>query len=260
MRKWVSPALSAIMIGLAGYWALDAEGDRRWGWLLFACLMTMSLMVELVRMRWGGTQQESAFPVWIAPLGFFVMWVGIGFVLPTRHTLLERLTLGAVVAITALAAGLLRRWAKGAVGQPLRYNRAMGGQRIAEQVRRALIAAVLSSCAGGGDDIRHSCPVSRFALTVPKDRVTDVASVTPTGPCGDDVAVFPMSPEFLYFLAQGVGVCRVTVTFTSGEPDFVAEVKITDNPGPDCPGKPTFETTIVAVPESDSKDAGNDGG
>jgi hypothetical protein len=85
--------------------------------------------------------------------------------------------------------------------------------------------------------------------------VSDVAAVAPTGPCEPE-QVYQAGVYF--FRVTGVGVCHLSVSFRSGAPDFVTEVKITPNPGPCCVGEPAAETSAVAVPESGPADAATD--
>jgi hypothetical protein len=103
-------------------------------------------------------------------------------------------------------------------------------------------------------DCHHSCPISSFALDVPADRVDDVASVTPTGPCTPE-SVTGSAPGLYFFSVTGNGVCQIMVSFQSGAPDFVASVSIVPNPGPCCVGQPTAQETDISVPELGTVDA-----
>ena len=101
---------------------------------------------------------------------------------------------------------------------------------------------------GAADDCRHSCPVSSFAVDVPADRVGDVASVTPAGPCNSQSVTGSASGVY-FFSVFGDGVCQITVSFRSGAPDFVASVDIVPNAGPCCVGQPTAQKRAISVPE-----------
>ena len=104
-------------------------------------------------------------------------------------------------------------------------------------------------CSGGaGTDCHHSCPISSFAVDVPTDRVDDVASVTPTGPCGPESVTGSASGVY-FFSVTGDGVCQVTISFRSGAPDFVASVNVVPNAGPCCVGQPTADKGSISVPE-----------
>jgi hypothetical protein len=110
----------------------------------------------------------------------------------------------------------------------------------------------------GNDDCHHSCTVEMFAVDVPADRVADVASVSvsPEGPCRD--GGFPITgaaPGIYYFSVTDVGVCRVTVSFSSGAPDFTASVLIVPNCGPCCLGRPIPQDPLIMVPELEPADA-----
>jgi hypothetical protein len=107
---------------------------------------------------------------------------------------------------------------------------------------------------GAGADCHHSCPISTFALDVPADRVDDVASVTPTGPCASE-SVSGSALGVYFFRVTGDGVCQVTISFRSGAPDFVASVNVIPNAGPCCVGQPTAEKGSISVPELGSVDA-----
>ena len=69
-----------------------------------------------------------------------------------------------------------------------------------------------------GDDCHHSCPISSFAVDVPADRVYDVASITPTGPCASQFVTgfapgvyFSALPEMAYAKLQSrFGAARRT--------------------------------------------------
>jgi hypothetical protein len=112
--------------------------------------------------------------------------------------------------------------------------------------------------AGGTDDCHHSCPVSFFVVVLPKDRTSDVAAVTPTGPCASGGPVVGSQGGEYDVTASGVGVCHLTVSFLSGAPDFVTDVNLTQNPGPCCLNQPVPVPYAVDVPESGSADAAAD--
>ena len=121
-----------------------------------------------------------------------------------------------------------------------------------------LLCCILSlagvSC---GDNCRFSCPLGDFLVVVPTDRVSDVTGVTPSGPCRPELVTgFPAGEYFIQ--VDGIGVCHVTVSFRSGAPDFVTDVKMNPGPGPCCAGEATPETSMVAVPESGPADAATD--
>lgn len=112
-----------------------------------------------------------------------------------------------------------------------------------------LIASLFFSVGCGEDaNCNHSCPISGFAVIVPADRVGDVASVTPTGPCMS-YSVAGSQPGVYFFSVTGDGVCQITVSFRSGAADFVASVNIVPNAGPCCVGQPTAEKGTISVPE-----------
>jgi hypothetical protein len=112
----------------------------------------------------------------------------------------------------------------------------------------------LGCSVGVGTDCHHSCPISSFAVEVPTDRVDDVASVTPIGPCGPE-SVTRAAPGVYFFGVTGDGVCQVTISFRNGAPDFVASVNVVPNAGPCCVGQPTVEKGSISVPEAGSVDA-----
>ena len=118
----------------------------------------------------------------------------------------------------------------------------------------ALAIASLFLAVGCGPDCNHSCPISRFAVDVPADRVDDVASVIPTGPCGSE-SVTGSAPGIYFFTVTGNGVCQITVSFRSGAPDFVASVSIGPSAGPCCKGQSVAQTGTISVPELGSVDA-----
>jgi hypothetical protein len=97
-------------------------------------------------------------------------------------------------------------------------------------------------------DCHHSCPISGFAVVVPADRVDDVASVTPGGPCNSQ-SVTGSAPGVYFFSVTEDGVCQITVSFRSGAPDFVASLGIVPNAGPCCVGQPTAQGGDISVPE-----------
>ena len=105
-----------------------------------------------------------------------------------------------------------------------------------------------------GANCNHSCPISDFAVIVPTDRIDDVASITPTGPCTSESAT-GFAPGVYFFYVTGDGVCPITVSFRSGAPDFVASVSIVPNAGPCCVGQPTAEKGNISVPDLGSLDA-----
>jgi|SRR3954470_20678272 hypothetical protein len=114
------------------------------------------------------------------------------------------------------------------------------------------IASLLA--VGCGADCHHSCPISNFAVDVPADRVDDVASVTPTGPCRSE-SVTGSAPGIYFVSVTGNGTCQIAVSFRSGAPDFVASVSIVPNPGPCCVGQPAAQQGIISVPDLGSVDA-----
>jgi hypothetical protein len=115
--------------------------------------------------------------------------------------------------------------------------------------------SLVLGCSNGVDaDCHHSCPISGFAVEVPADRVDDVASVTPTGPCASE-SVTGSAPGVYFFTVTEDGVCQVIVSFRSGAPDFVASVNIIPNAGPCCVGQPTAQQGSFLVPELGSLDA-----
>jgi hypothetical protein len=107
---------------------------------------------------------------------------------------------------------------------------------------------------GTGTDCHHSCPISSFVVEVPADRVDDVASVTPTGPCRSE-SVTGSAPGVYFVSVTGDGICQVAIAFRSGAPDFVASINIVPNAGPCCVGQPTAEKGSVSVPELGSTSA-----
>jgi hypothetical protein len=127
---------------------------------------------------------------------------------------------------------------------------------VPSKLRWILLIAGLScgSSTVGSDDCHHSCPISSFAIDVPKSRVSDVAAVTPIGPCAPEQVVGSEAGVY-FFRVTGTGVCHLTVSFQSGAPDFVTDVNITPNPGPCCVGQPTAETILIDVPDGGPVDA-----
>jgi hypothetical protein len=113
-------------------------------------------------------------------------------------------------------------------------------------------AAALLGCDSGAD-CRHSCPISSFVVDVPADRVDDVASVTPAGPCVSE-SVTGAAPGLHFFSVRDDGVCQITVSFRSGAPDFVGSVSIAPYPGPCCVGQPMAQSQSIDVPEVGSVD------
>lgn len=120
---------------------------------------------------------------------------------------------------------------------------------------RLLIAALAVgplSCGGsstaGGEVCAHFCARASFGVVVPEDRAGDVAAMTATGPC-EPTRLLPSQPGVYSFDVEGAGVCRITVSFKSGAPDFVGNMKLLPNSGPCCPTVPSAETTFIAVPE-----------
>jgi len=112
----------------------------------------------------------------------------------------------------------------------------------------SLFLAVGCSSDGAGADCHHSCPISGFAVDVPADRVDDVASITPGGPCNSE-SVTGSAPGVYFFSVTGDGVCQITASFRSGAPDFVTTVNIVPNAGPCCVGQPTAQRGNISVPE-----------
>src|SRR5437899_12642507 len=103
---------------------------------------------------------------------------------------------------------------------------------------RVVLAAVscgacVVSCSIG-EDCNHSCPIGSFAVTVPVDRLSDVASVEVTGPCSPDNTVSGFPPQVFFFRVSGEGVCQVTVSFRSGVPDLVKDVPLAKARGGGC--------------------------
>jgi len=129
------------------------------------------------------------------------------------------------------------------------------GRHILAVLSAAFAATLAVGCSN--EDCNHSCPINDFTVDVPKDRVSDVAAVTPTGPCEPE-PVSGSPPGVYFFTVTGVGVCHLTVTFRSGAPDFVADVKSAPNSGPCCVGQPIAETNEVDIPENGSADAATD--
>lgn len=101
---------------------------------------------------------------------------------------------------------------------------------------------------GAGADCHHSCPIGGFAVDVPADRVDDVASITPAGPCKSQ-SVTGSGRDVYFFNVTGDGVCQITVSFRSGAPDFIASIDIVPNAGPCCVGQPTPQKGSISVPE-----------
>ena len=86
----------------------------------------------------------------------------------------------------------------------------------------------------------------------------DVAAVEVDGPCrAGSVTGSPAGETFVSGL--GIGVCHIVVSFQSGAPSFVTDVKIIPNPGPCCVGLPEAEMGAVTVPEGPTADAATDG-
>src|SRR5262245_3486804 len=87
-------------------------------------------------------------------------------------------------------------------------------------------AGIVSCSSSDGDcgDALEESPTNVFKLTLPSDRVSDVASVTASGPCtllnaAPGKAWFDPSGRTYWFYPSGEGVCRITVSFRSGAPD-----------------------------------------
>lgn len=97
-----------------------------------------------------------------------------------------------------------------------------------------------------GSDCNEQCSGHRdFEVAVPASRADDVASVRTMGPCDPPSKISPV----LYEVGtSGLGVCRITVSFRSGAPDFVGEMQTTATTGCCCQGKPTPASFIVNVP------------
>ncbi len=110
------------------------------------------------------------------------------------------------------------------------------------------VLAVGCGDGGGSADCHHSCPIDDFAVFVPADRVDDVASVTSEGPCTSE-SVTGSAPGIYFFSVTATGVCRVTIAFLSGAPDFVGSMSIVPNAGPCCVGQATAQSGSIAVPE-----------
>ena len=112
--------------------------------------------------------------------------------------------------------------------------------------------ACLASCRAG-DDCHHSCPVGSFTVTVPEDRLSDVASVEVTGPCSPQT-VSGGVPQVFFFSVTDEGVCQVTVSFRSGAPDFVKNVLIAKRKE-ECCLNAAYAQGDVTVPEIGPIDA-----
>jgi hypothetical protein len=121
-------------------------------------------------------------------------------------------------------------------------------------VTLASLPLVVGCSNGVGADCHHSCPIDGFVVEVPADRVEDVSSVTPAGPCGPQ-SVEGSAPGYYFFSVTGDGVCQIVVSFRSGAPNFVASVNIVPNAGPCCVGQPTAQQGSISVPELGSLDA-----
>jgi hypothetical protein len=90
-----------------------------------------------------------------------------------------------------------------------------------------------------------------LVVDIPQDHLKDVAAIAFTGPCEQ--------VQRGQYRLTGAGVCRITVSFLSGAPDYVTDVKITSNPGPCCAGQLIADPSFVDVPESAPTDAATDG-
>jgi hypothetical protein len=143
----------------------------------------------------------------------------------------------------------------------------MGSERAWKFLSWSLSVAAVSCCGCSSNECDFSCPGGAFAVEVPNDRVSDVLNLECTGPCSCSPELSAVSPpggiiighgaEYLVFVG-GVGVCHVNMSFMSGAPDFVADVKTTLNPGPCCVGEPEPETATLTVPENGRADAATD--
>jgi hypothetical protein len=112
---------------------------------------------------------------------------------------------------------------------------------------------------GGGPrsqmiDCHGSCPGSFFDVVVPADREDDVASVISVGPCRW-LSVTGAAPGVYVFSVTDDGVCKVTVSFRSGAPDFVGSVTVAPNAGPCCIGQPAAQIERIDVPDLGAADA-----
>jgi hypothetical protein len=97
-----------------------------------------------------------------------------------------------------------------------------------------------------------------FTLVIPGDRLNDVASIVPIGPCEGPTKFSASDPAGQYiFRVRDVGICHVTVSFLSGAPDFVSDVQIGYLSM--CCHTPAAQTSVVYVPEIGSVDGGADG-
>jgi len=113
--------------------------------------------------------------------------------------------------------------------------------------------ACLISCSSG-DDCNHSCPTGSFAVTVPEDRLSDVASVEGTGPCSPQT-ITGSPPQVFFFGVTGEGVCHITVSFRSGAPDFVSDVLLAKPKAGCCLNGAYAQDSDVIVPEIGPIDA-----
>ena len=91
-------------------------------------------------------------------------------------------------------------------------------------MRSQVLLAALSCCAGvvschAGENCHHACPIGSFAVTVPEDRSSDVASIEVTGPCTPEKGI-GNHPQVYFFTVTGEGVCQVTASFRSGARNF----------------------------------------
>jgi hypothetical protein len=111
------------------------------------------------------------------------------------------------------------------------------------------------ACVVSCQDCNHSCPIGSFAVTVPEDRLSDVASVEVTGPCTPQTVTGSV-PQVFFFAVTGEGVCHVTVSFRSGAPDFVRDVPLAKPKAKEgcCLNVPGAQGD-VAVPEIGPMDA-----
>jgi hypothetical protein len=128
-----------------------------------------------------------------------------------------------------------------------------------------LLLAANASCGGESNPCGppHSCAAGELPVSIDvpptttyvgSTNVTDVAVVAVSGPC--EVGGFQGNVP--YVGSTGLGVCRITVSFRSGAPDFVTDVTMKANPGPCCHGALTWGPYFVQVPDSQPADAATD--
>jgi hypothetical protein len=122
------------------------------------------------------------------------------------------------------------------------------------------LASLLSLLGCQSDPVFCDCGEVGLGISIPADRIDDVATVTASGP-GCESAVMMPYPRVFWVAGRAAGTCHVEVTFRSGAPTFRADAELVPHSEGCCNG---YIGEGIIVPDLDAgpgpgSDAGADG-